>query len=122
MNEKQLNDIYSPPYGTEFHGPFRGGWYTMSVHGYKVPYLRIYKRGDTDTEWTVQIDERIEVDVDDMELRRFGPILFNAMALAAGFTAGGENSADRNVSLFNCQIAVIAPFELDEISGDDDTE
>ena len=92
-----IEEIYHPPYGVELHGPDRCGQYLIAVDGYEVPYIVVYKRDDTDTDWTVTLDDRFEVDVDDAELRRFAPLLFNAMAVAAGMSAGGENCQKLNL-------------------------
>lgn len=83
-------------YGTEIIGPFRGGYYTLVSHGFKVPNVQLYKREDTETDWTLRLDGRWEVDVDTEEVLRWTGTLANAMAISAGYTKHGEGSERAN--------------------------
>ncbi len=96
MSNKTLNEIYNAPYGVELVGPNTCGRYRIVVQGYRVPYMVAYRRSDTDTDWSILLDERFEFDLNDDELRRCMSLVANAMAIAAGYTAFGENAHPRN--------------------------
>lgn len=112
-NEKMtFDELFTPPYGTDLIGPFSPPpYHKVSVDGYLVPHLYIYKRGDTDTDWTVVLDSRFEYDVNDGELRRFMPLIANAMAIAAGYSCFGENSQLSN--RYQTQIGML-PIDIEE--------
>jgi hypothetical protein len=113
-----MEELLYPPYGTEFIGPLRGGYYHIVSNGYHVPYLVAYKRQDTDTDWTVILDGRMEWDVDDNELRRFVGLIANAMAIAAGYTHFGEGSSPYN--RFSTGVSVLG--EADPLLEEDAAE
>ena len=84
-------------YGADIIGPFRGGYYFVTSYGYRLPNVRLYKRDDTDQDWTFELDARFEVDVSTIEVLRWASILGNAMAISAGYSCFGENSNPSNL-------------------------
>lgn len=99
-------------YGTEIIGPFRGGLYRLACHGYVVPNIKLYKRNDDVDLWSIQLDERFEIDAPTDEVNRWAWLVANSMAIAAGYSCHGENCQPLNP--YKCRISGI---EL--VPGDD---
>ena len=84
------------PFGTEMVGPFALPDYKITVHGYRVPHIMAHLKAGTEGRWVLVLDERFMLEVEDDEVRRWMPFLANAMAVAAGYSAHGENSQPVN--------------------------
>lgn len=74
-----------------------GPWterYDVVWDGFRVPFLQAQKEGDG---WTLTVDRRYGMDAVSLEeLRRWMPILVQAMAVSAGYSSFGENSQPLN--------------------------
>ena len=83
-------------YSADIIGPFRGGYYYLTAGGYKLPNIKLYKRDDTVQDWTIQLDDRFEIDVSTIEVLRWAWLLGSAMAIGAGYSCFGKNSQPFN--------------------------
>lgn len=115
MDKERLEEIYSAPYGVELHGPDMCNHYRITVDGVIVPNMFAYRRADTDTEWTVQLDGRFEYDMDDSTLRQSMSLVANAMAIAAGYDHFGANSQPRNP--YRTVLIGLSADEGEELAG-----
>jgi hypothetical protein len=81
--------------GIEIHGPFVSE-YRVTIDGYDVPYINA--RPLDDGRLYVTVDGRFGMDmpVSREEFDRWVHILANAMAVAAGYSAHGENCSPLN--------------------------
>ncbi len=86
----------------EIIGPFkRGDFYRLTVNGCEVPYIRLFKNNpqnewESQFEWYLILDERWGCFAHEEEIYRWGSILANGMAVAAGYTHCGPNSRPSN--------------------------
>ena len=79
------------PKGSEADGPG-----TLVVDGFPVPNLTVSRTEENPQKWLVNLDRRFAVFATDEELALWGWLLAHAMAVGAGFTSHGPNSAVRN--------------------------
>lgn len=95
--------------GVEFIGPFSEVYHKVSVDGFLVPHIKAMKLADGG--WSILLDDRLAYDFPAWEAE--GPQLMrlvaNAMAVAAGYGAFGENSVEINP--FKCRITGISLAE-----------
>lgn len=81
--------------GVQLIGPF-AEHYRVVVNGYEVPYLTAYLIPGTEDEWNLVADRRFIMQASGDEVRRWLWFLANCMAVAAGWSAHGENSQPVN--------------------------
>lgn len=80
-----------PKPGLESHGPFQ--IHRITLDGYEVPRLHGRVVGDM---WYFQLDGRFAVDVPKKYGLGVAWVIANALAIGAGYSCFGENSAPRN--------------------------
>jgi hypothetical protein len=83
------------PFYPEIVGPFQPE-YRVSINEYRVPYVTV--RPTDDGRVDVTIDNRFGIDgpVSVEEFNRWIGLMANAMAVAAGYSAHGENCEPTN--------------------------
>lgn len=86
----------SGPHTVEFVGPWQEH-HALVVDGYKMPHVKIFpSKGAQDGMSMLLLDDRFMLEAPDEEIKRWASILFNAMAIGAGFSCYGLNSVVRN--------------------------
>lgn len=113
MNKPAFEVRESPRNGIEAIGPFES--YRIVVDGYKVPRLtgRLI-----DGMWSFTFDNRFCLDVPELYGHGVAWMIANAMAVGAGFTCFGENSAPANE--FKGRLHCIGEVATEEAPDDTD--
>lgn len=79
----------------ELVGPFDGEHYRLTVEGCEVPYIVGRCNPDSDAV-ELTLDRRFAVTTNQAELRKWAWFLAHAMAISAGYTCHGKQSAKIN--------------------------
>lgn len=64
----------------------------ITVDEYLVPNIQAHLLKGTEDEWSVILDQRFGITASGEEIKKWMPIVANAMAIAAGYSCFGENS------------------------------
>lgn len=93
MSDLNIPDGVGPAYGVELVGPFVAEW-KVTCNGYRVPNLSAipFEAEDGTDMVNLCLDERFLIEATKYEAQKWIPFIANCMAVAAGYSAFGENS------------------------------
>ena len=88
----QRHELPPPEHGVSLVGPFiRREPYILVVDGYRVPHVEFFK--EPDGTFSATVDGRMSVlELTEPEIKKWGYVLANAMAVSAGLSCFGENA------------------------------